>query len=61
MSCGIQGCLECEAETLVLPMIGEMGHPSFLDGHFVLPDTNVFLSQVESAEYDLFLFLSNIN
>lgn len=24
------------------PMIGEMGHPSFINGHFVLPDTHVF-------------------
>lgn len=49
VSCGIQGCRECESETSsALPTLGEMGHPSFLDGHFVLPDTNVFLSQVRS-------------
>ena len=47
VSCGIQACRGCEPESLsALPMIGEMSHPSFVDGHFVLPDTNVFLSQV---------------
>jgi exosome complex exonuclease DIS3/RRP44 len=55
VSCGIQACRECEPESLTaLPMIGEMGHPSFVDGHFVLPDTNVFLSQMDLVESPLF-------
>lgn len=55
VSCGIHGCQQCEAETLsALPTLGEMGHLSFLDGHFVLPDTNVFLSQMDLVESPLF-------
>jgi hypothetical protein len=30
----------------VLPASGDPRHKLFPDGHFILPDTNVFLSQV---------------
>lgn len=46
VSCGIEGCRECETTNLALPSAGDKLHPSFPNGHFILPDTNVFLSQV---------------
>lgn len=49
VSCGIHSCRECasidEAKP-TLPSSGSLEHSSFLSGHFVLPDTNVFLAQV---------------
>ena len=52
VSCGIQGCQECEPETSsASPMVGEW-HPSFLDDHFVLPNSNVFFSPSKLAEND---------
>ena len=35
-----------------LPMAG-VPHPLFPEGHFILPDTNVFLSQVRVYGYTL--------
>lgn len=45
--CGIEGCPACDGvEGLQLPRQGDAGHKLFPTGHFVLPDTNVFLHQV---------------
>jgi hypothetical protein len=41
-----------------LPASGDKTHPSFPSGHFILPDTNVFLSQVSKAQGDLQIELS---
>lgn len=47
VSCGIEKCRECNSPpTLYLPFGGAVDHKAFSQGHFVLPDTNVFLSQV---------------
>lgn len=47
VSCGIHSCQVCESEQeSVLLSSGSLEHPSFPNGHFLLPDTNVFLSQV---------------
>lgn len=50
VGCGIQGCISCEGSTAdVLPSAGDQRHQLFPNGHFILPDTNVFLSQVCSG------------
>ncbi|TFK40883.1 RNB-domain-containing protein [Crucibulum laeve] len=55
VACGIQGCPVCDmpAED-VLPVAGDKEHPMFPNGHFILPDTNVFLSQMDLIESSLF-------
>ncbi|EPQ56056.1 RNB-domain-containing protein [Gloeophyllum trabeum ATCC 11539] len=53
VGCGIQGCHAC-AELGNLPPAGETGHSAFPMGHFLLPDTNVFLSQMDLMESNLF-------
>jgi exosome complex exonuclease DIS3/RRP44 len=55
VGCGIQNCTACDnsmADTL--PFSGDTQHKSFPEGHFVLPDTNVFLSQMDLMESALF-------
>ncbi|CAA7262309.1 unnamed protein product [Cyclocybe aegerita] len=52
VSCGVQDCRECGGNAL--PAAGEKRHPLFPNGHFVLPDTNVFLSQMDLIESPLF-------
>ncbi|THH15025.1 hypothetical protein EW146_g5397 [Bondarzewia mesenterica] len=48
--CGIQGCRECSSSTeSALPVNGALDHKLFPNGHFILPDTNVFLAQVSAA------------
>ncbi|KAJ2933461.1 hypothetical protein H1R20_g3629, partial [Candolleomyces eurysporus] len=57
VGCGIQNCRECsEACTPSSSLLPESGaeHSLFPDGHFVLPDTNVFLSQMDLLESSLF-------
>jgi len=49
VSCGIDGCKECQETKLPWP--GYKGHSLFSHGHFILPDTNVFLSQVFYRSY----------
>lgn len=45
--CGIIACRICAgAINTVLPAGGEPTHKQFTAGHYVLPDTNIFLSQV---------------
>ncbi|KAJ6519275.1 hypothetical protein C8R45DRAFT_16821, partial [Mycena sanguinolenta] len=55
IGCGIQNCSACEnPPTDSLPFSGDAHHKSFPEGHFVLPDTNVFLSQMDLMESALF-------
>ncbi|KAF6762804.1 mitotic control protein dis3 [Ephemerocybe angulata] len=57
VGCGIQSCQECtesctpQANHLVM---SGPDHGLFPDGHFLLPDTNVFLSQMDLLESPLF-------
>lgn len=44
VACGIQGI--CSSPNPPLPPRGDMSHSAFPNGHFILPDTNVFLHQV---------------
>ena len=45
--CGIIACRICAgAVNPVLPVTGDSTHKQFTTGHYVLPDTNIFLSQV---------------
>ncbi|PIL25685.1 hypothetical protein GSI_11435 [Ganoderma sinense ZZ0214-1] len=52
VACGIHSCSLCasQSQDAVLPSSGSLDHPSFPTGHFVLPDTNVFLSQTVMEE-----------
>ncbi|KAJ6573965.1 hypothetical protein DFH09DRAFT_384346 [Mycena vulgaris] len=55
VGCGIQDCTSCDNSTAdTLPFSGDTQHKSFPEGHFVLPDTNVFLSQMDLMESALF-------
>ncbi|KAJ7226076.1 hypothetical protein GGX14DRAFT_642735 [Mycena pura] len=55
VGCGIQNCSACENSTAdTLPFSGETQHQSYPEGHFILPDTNVFLSQMDLIESALF-------
>jgi len=52
VSCGIEKCRECTSTPgSCLPFSGAI-HKQFPNGHFVLPDTNVFLAQVCSLHYE---------
>lgn len=47
ISCGINGCRACDAAAkTILPRSGDTTHTLFPTGHYILPDTNVFLAQV---------------
>ena len=49
VGCGIDNCTLCpDSSDGPLPASGSQCHPSYPHGHFVLPDTNVFLGQVGS-------------
>ncbi|KAJ3529635.1 hypothetical protein NM688_g7830 [Phlebia brevispora] len=53
VACGIHSCRECASTSSTaptLPSSGSMEHKLFPNGHFVLPDTNVFLSQMDLIE-----------
>ncbi|KAJ7618363.1 RNB-domain-containing protein [Mycena rosella] len=55
VGCGIQNCTSCDNSTAdTLPFSGDTQHKSFPEGHFILPDTNVFLSQMDLMESALF-------
>ncbi|OSD00737.1 RNB-domain-containing protein [Trametes coccinea BRFM310] len=56
VACGIHSCGLCAHEQdVLLPSSGSFEHASFANnGHFVLPDTNVFLSQMDLMESPLF-------
>lgn len=51
IGCGIDGCQSCSsfdhaAGEDYLPATGDLTHSAFPSGHFIVPDTNVFLHQV---------------
>ncbi|KAJ6569587.1 hypothetical protein B0H19DRAFT_1136142 [Mycena capillaripes] len=55
VGCGIQNCSSCDNSAAdTLPFSGDVQHKSFPEGHLVLPDTNVFLSQMDLMESALF-------
>ncbi|KAI0791122.1 RNB-domain-containing protein [Abortiporus biennis] len=56
VGCGIQGCNICSSgsQSPPLPSKGGLDHASFPNGHFVVPDTNVFLSQMDLIESPAF-------
>ncbi|KAF7319870.1 Exosome complex exonuclease dis3 [Mycena kentingensis (nom. inval.)] len=55
VACGIQNCSACENATSdPLPFNGDTQHKAYLEGHYVLPDTNVFLHQMDLVESALF-------
>ncbi|GBE86825.1 Exosome complex exonuclease dis3 [Sparassis crispa] len=56
VGCGIHGCRSCvvEATDFTLPSPGSLEHSLFPNGHFLLPDTNVFLAQMDLMESALF-------
>ncbi|KAF5383399.1 hypothetical protein D9757_006150 [Collybiopsis confluens] len=55
VACGIGSCRECStALSNTLPYAGSLEHQLFPNGHFVLPDTNVFLAQMDLIESILF-------
>ncbi|KAI4518003.1 RNB-domain-containing protein [Schizophyllum commune Loenen D] len=53
VSCGIENCTACDC-IHGLPASGDKTHSAFPEGHFIIPDTNVFLSQMDLMESDLF-------
>ncbi|THV04768.1 RNB-domain-containing protein [Dendrothele bispora CBS 962.96] len=55
VGCGIEGCRECaSSDEELLPVNGDLTHQSYPNGHYILPDTNVFLSQMDLLESDRF-------
>ena len=47
VGCGVSGCRSCvQPAQVLLPSRGSNESKLFPDGHFVVPDTNVFLAQV---------------
>ncbi|KAF8344715.1 hypothetical protein F5887DRAFT_250455 [Amanita rubescens] len=60
VGCGTRGCAICKGlagmngELALLPSEGDKSHPLFPEGHFLLPDTNIFLSQMDLLESTLF-------
>ncbi|KAJ4483766.1 hypothetical protein J3R30DRAFT_3451305 [Lentinula aciculospora] len=55
VACGIEGCRECStAMPELLPFSGALDHQLFPNGHYLLPDTNVFLAQMDLIESHLF-------
>ncbi|KAF9243101.1 hypothetical protein BU15DRAFT_86519 [Melanogaster broomeanus] len=53
--CGIGDCRACTgAVGTVLPSSGDLSHKHFPNGHYVLPDTNIFLSQMDLIESSFF-------
>ncbi|KAF9219211.1 RNB-domain-containing protein [Gyrodon lividus] len=49
--CGIVDCKTCsDGVHAVLPPFGDLAHKQFPSGHYVLPDTNIFLSQMDLIE-----------
>ncbi|KZP33106.1 RNB-domain-containing protein [Athelia psychrophila] len=54
VTCGIGSCSVCASTTAEdLPALGQV-HELFPNGHFLLPDTNVFLNQMDLMESALF-------
>ena len=45
VACGIEGI--CTSSKPPLPPRGDLTHRGYFNGHFIIPDTNVFLHQVD--------------
>ncbi|TFK73064.1 RNB-domain-containing protein, partial [Pluteus cervinus] len=55
VGCGIENCSSCrDSSEGSLPYPGALNHPTYPNGHFLLPDTNVFLNQMDLFEHDKF-------
>ncbi|KAH7908909.1 hypothetical protein BJ138DRAFT_1156546 [Hygrophoropsis aurantiaca] len=54
VACGIVNCSACASPSTTLSYQGDLTHQKFPNGHYVLPDTNVFLSQMDLIESPLF-------
>ncbi|KAI0076851.1 RNB-domain-containing protein [Panus rudis PR-1116 ss-1] len=55
VGCGIENCSLCEADRHpLLPASGAYQHSAFPNGHYIVPDTNVFLSQMDLMESSSF-------
>uniref|UniRef100_A0A0W0FZA6 Ribosomal RNA-processing protein 44 n=1 Tax=Moniliophthora roreri TaxID=221103 RepID=A0A0W0FZA6_MONRR len=55
VACGLAGCRECPSTSEEpLPTNGDQRHQLFPNGHFVLPDTNILLAQMDLIESNLF-------
>ncbi|KAG9076259.1 exosome catalytic subunit dis3, partial [Ceratobasidium sp. UAMH 11750] len=57
IACGIDGCRTCAGFTHPdggLPPTGDLTHSAYPAGHFIVPDTNVFLHQMDLIESPLF-------
>ncbi|KAF9654049.1 RNB-domain-containing protein [Thelephora ganbajun] len=55
VGCGISGCKTCtQPAQILLPSGGSAESKLFLNGHFIIPDTNVFLAQMDLMESNLF-------
>ncbi|KAG8771111.1 exosome catalytic subunit dis3 [Ceratobasidium sp. 428] len=57
--CGIEACRNCSSfthanEESFLPATGDLTHSAFPAGHFLVPDTNMFLHQMDLMESPLF-------
>ncbi|KAL0954735.1 hypothetical protein HGRIS_003688 [Hohenbuehelia grisea] len=53
--CGISGCPVCPESPSTssleyLPSSGDTTHPNYANGHLILPDTNIFLAQMDLLE-----------
>ncbi|EJD52508.1 RNB-domain-containing protein [Auricularia subglabra TFB-10046 SS5] len=53
IGCGVGACTSCDGP-LDLPARGDTSHSAYPQGHFVLPDTNVFLGQMDLVENTTF-------
>ncbi|TCD60755.1 exosome catalytic subunit dis3 [Steccherinum ochraceum] len=55
VNCGIQRCSLCSLDVEpTLPPLGTQEHQALSFGHYVIPDTNVFLAQMDLIESPLF-------
>ncbi|PFH47029.1 hypothetical protein AMATHDRAFT_153135 [Amanita thiersii Skay4041] len=60
VACGIKNCSLCsgfdgmDSKRTMLPFAGDISHAAFPEGHYVLPDTNIFLSQMDLLESSIF-------
>ncbi|KDN46757.1 hypothetical protein RSAG8_04137, partial [Rhizoctonia solani AG-8 WAC10335] len=58
IQCGIEKCETCysftEGDASPLSSTGDLTHGQFPTGHFIIPDTNVFLHQMDLIESPLF-------
>ncbi|KAG8690408.1 exosome catalytic subunit dis3 [Ceratobasidium sp. 423] len=58
IQCGVEKCELCysfaEGDKSPLPSTGDLTHSQFPAGHFIIPDTNVFLHQMDLIESPLF-------